>query len=77
MPAVRAGSLRALAVTGSSRAVIAPDVPTLREAGLAGYEYNSWMGIAVPAGTPHFFVTRLNTELIRALRRPEAKAWFS
>jgi tripartite-type tricarboxylate transporter receptor subunit TctC len=76
MPPVRTGKLRALAVTGSSRAEIAPDVPTLREAGLEGYEYNSWMGIAVPAGTPPSIVTRLNTELVRALHRPEAKAWF-
>jgi tripartite-type tricarboxylate transporter receptor subunit TctC len=76
MPAVRAGKLRALAVTGSSRAEIAPDVPTLSEAGLARYEYNSWMGIAVPAGTPHFIVARLNAELIRALRQSEAKTWF-
>jgi tripartite-type tricarboxylate transporter receptor subunit TctC len=76
MPAVRVGKLRALAVTGSSRAEIAPDVPTLREAGLADYEYSSWMGIAVPAGTPRFIVARLNTELVRALHQPEAKAWF-
>jgi tripartite-type tricarboxylate transporter receptor subunit TctC len=55
---------------------IAPDVPTMREAGLARYEYNSWMGIAVPAGTPSSIVVRLNTELVRALRQPEVKAWF-
>jgi len=76
MPAVKAGKLRALAVTGSGRAEIAPDVPTFREAGLGEYEYSSWMGIAVPAGTPRFIVDRLNTELVRALRQPEAKAWF-
>ena len=76
MPAVGTGKLRALAVTGARRAEIAPNVPTLREAGLAGYEYNAWMGIAVPAGTPHFIVTRLNAELVRALRQPEAKRGF-
>jgi tripartite-type tricarboxylate transporter receptor subunit TctC len=76
MPAVRAGKLRALALTGSSRAEIAPDVPTVREAGLANYEYSSWMGIAVPSGTPPFVVARLNKELVRALHEPEAKAWF-
>ena len=76
MPAVKAGKLRALAVTGSSRAGIAPDVPTLREAGLGDYEYNSWMGIAVPAGTPPAIVARLNRELVHALRQPEAQAWF-
>jgi tripartite-type tricarboxylate transporter receptor subunit TctC len=76
MPAVRAGKLRALAVTGASRAAIAPDVPTLREAGVDGYEYNSWMGIAVPVGTPLSIVNRLNAELVRALRQPDSKAWF-
>lgn len=77
MPSVRTGKLRALAVTGTSRAASAPDVPTLNEADLAGYEYRSWMGIAVPAGTPKAIVARLNAELVRILRQPEAKAWFA
>jgi tripartite-type tricarboxylate transporter receptor subunit TctC len=77
MQPVNAGKLRALAVTGTSRSAVAPDVPTFIEAGLAGYEYRSWMGIAVPAGTPKAIVTRLNQELVRALRQPEAKAWFA
>jgi tripartite-type tricarboxylate transporter receptor subunit TctC len=46
------------------------------EAGLGGYEYNSWIGIAVPAGIPRPIVDRLHAELVRALRQPEAKAWF-
>jgi tripartite-type tricarboxylate transporter receptor subunit TctC len=77
MQPVNAGKLRALAVTGTSRAAIALGVPTFIEAGLAGYEYRSWMGIAVPAGTPKAIVTRLNQELVRVLRQPEAKAWFA
>jgi tripartite-type tricarboxylate transporter receptor subunit TctC len=77
MQPVNAGKLRALAVTGASRSAVAPDVPTFIESGLAGYEYRSWMGIAVPAGTPKAIVTRLNQELVRALRQPEAKAWFA
>jgi tripartite-type tricarboxylate transporter receptor subunit TctC len=77
MQPVKAGKLRALAVTGTSRAATAPDVPTFIEAGLAGYEYRSWMGIAVPAGTPKAIVTRLNQELVRVLRQPDAKAWFA
>jgi tripartite-type tricarboxylate transporter receptor subunit TctC len=77
MPPVNAGRLRALAVTGARRSSTAPDVPTVSESGLAGYEYRSWMGIAVPAGTPKAVVTRLNQELVRALRQPEAQAWFA
>jgi tripartite-type tricarboxylate transporter receptor subunit TctC len=74
---VAAGRLRALAVTGASRAASAPDVPTFIEAGLAGYEYRSWMGIAVPAGTPKAIVTRLNRELVRLLQQADAKVWFA
>ena len=77
MPPVTAGKLRALAVTGTSRSAVAPGVPTFIEAGLAGYEYRSWMGIAVPAGTPKAIVDRLNRELVRILAQPDAKAWFA
>ena len=77
MQPVNAGKLRALGVTGTSRSSIAPDVPTVTESGLAGYEYRSWMGIAVPAGTPKAIVTRLNRELVKVLRQPEAQAWFA
>ncbi len=76
MQPVNAGKLRALAMTGASRSAAAPDVPTLGESGLAGYEYRAWMGIAVPAGTPKAIVMRLNQELVRVLRQPDAKAWF-
>jgi len=76
MQPVTAGKLRALAVTGTSRTAAAPGVPTFIEAGLAGYEYRSWMGIAVPAGTPRAIVERLNRELVRILGQPDAKAWF-
>jgi tripartite-type tricarboxylate transporter receptor subunit TctC len=74
---VTTGKLRALAVTGKRRLDAAPEVPTFAESGLAGYEYNSWMGIAVPAGTPRAIVMRLNQELVRILRQPEAKVWFA
>jgi tripartite-type tricarboxylate transporter receptor subunit TctC len=49
----------------------------MMEAGIGGYEYRSWMGIAVPAGTSKAIVARLNTELVRALRTPDARAWFA
>ena len=48
----------------------------MAEAGLPGYEFTAWMGVAVPAGTPAAIVQRLNAELVRALRTPGGKAWF-
>jgi tripartite-type tricarboxylate transporter receptor subunit TctC len=77
LPQVAAGKLRALAVTGAKRVAAAPDVPTMSEAGLPGYEFTSWMGVAMPAGTPAVVVARLNAELVRVLRTPGAAAWFA
>jgi tripartite-type tricarboxylate transporter receptor subunit TctC len=48
----------------------------MAEAGLPGYDFTSWMGVAVPAGTPAAVVARLNTELVRALRTPGGQTWF-
>ena len=73
---VAAGKIRALAITGPKRIAAVPDVPTMAEAGLPGYEFTAWMGVAVPAGTPTAIVQRLNAELVRALRSPGGKAWF-
>ena len=73
---VAAGKIRALAVTAPKRVTAAPDVPTMAEAGMPGYEFTSWMGVAVPAGTPAVIVQRLNAELVRALRTPGGRAWF-
>jgi tripartite-type tricarboxylate transporter receptor subunit TctC len=73
---VAAGKIRALAITGAKRVAAAPDVPTMAEAGLPGYEFTSWMGVAVPAGTPAAIVQRLNAELVRALRTPAGQTWF-
>ncbi len=74
---VKAGRLRALAVTSSERMAAFPDVPTLQEAGLAGYEYASWIGVLAPAGTPGEIVARLNRQLVQAVRSPEGRAWFA
>jgi tripartite-type tricarboxylate transporter receptor subunit TctC len=73
---VAAGKIRALAITGAKRVASAPDVPTMAEAGLPGYEFTAWMGVAVPAGTPTAIVQRLNAELVRALRTPGGQTWF-
>lgn len=73
MPAVKAGRLRALGVTTAKRWQGAPDIPTMSEAGLAGFEVNSWFGLLAPAGTPRDIVLRLNSEVARALREPDAR----
>ena len=74
---VRAGKLRALATTGSARSTQLPDVPTLAEAGLAGYSAYVWMGLLAPKGTSPAIVDRLQRELKIALAAPEVKAFFA
>jgi tripartite-type tricarboxylate transporter receptor subunit TctC len=71
LPLVREGKLRALAQTGARRSAAAPDVPTVAEAGVAGFEATSWFALFAPAGTPRDVVTRLNTELARIFRLPD------
>jgi tripartite-type tricarboxylate transporter receptor subunit TctC len=70
---VKAGKLRALAVTGLKRLDAAPEVPTFAESGLPGFEAASWQGIMVPAGTPPAVVARLHTEIVRVLALPEIR----
>jgi tripartite-type tricarboxylate transporter receptor subunit TctC len=71
IPHVNAGKLRALAVTSSTRSVVAPDVPTMAESGLAGYDISSWQAVFAPAGTPAPIVERLYTEIARILKTPD------
>ena len=68
---VKAGKLRALAVTTKRRISAAPEVPTFEEAGLPGYEAIGWFGVVAPAGTPREIVARLNSEIRSALNSPE------
>ena len=70
---VRAGRLRALAVTSKRRIDAAPDVPTFEEAGVPGYEAIGWFGVVAPAGTPPDIVQRLNQEITAALNVPEIR----
>jgi len=72
-PLAKAGKLRALAVTTAKRSAIAPDVPTLAESGLAGYEVGSWQGVFAPAGTPPDIVKRLNAEMVKIINMPDVK----
>ena len=70
-PQVKGGKLKALAVTSSKRSFVAPEVPTMAEAGLAGYDISSWQAMYAPAGTPRDIVARLHAETVKALRSPE------
>ena len=70
-PHVQTGKLRALAVTGTKRMASFPDVPTMREAGVAGYELTFWLGVWAPAGTPAPVVAKLNEMVVNALRSPK------
>lgn len=67
LPHIKAGKLRALALTGAVRAPVLPSLPTLTELGFAGFNITSWFGLFAPAGTPQPIVERLNTEVNRAL----------
>jgi tripartite-type tricarboxylate transporter receptor subunit TctC len=72
-PLAKAGKLRALAVTTAKRSSVAPDVPTLAESGLPGFEVGSWQGVFAPAGTPPEIVKRLNAEIVKALNLPDVR----
>jgi tripartite-type tricarboxylate transporter receptor subunit TctC len=75
-PTVLGGQLRALGTTGKVRSKLLPDVPTVSEGGVPGYEATIWLGIMAPAGTPKAIVDKLNAEINKVLARPEVKeAW--
>ena len=67
LPHVRAGKLRAYGVTSAKRAPGAPEIPTIAEAGLPGYDAVTWFGVLAPAGTPHPIVTKLHMNVVRAV----------
>ena len=73
LPHIKAGKLRALAVTGEKRMASMPEVPTVAESGFPGYEASSWYGILAPAGTSREIVARLNAEFLKALEQPEVR----
>ncbi len=77
LPQVRAGKLKGLAVTGAKRSPLAPELPTVAESGLPGFEGVTWFGFAVPAATPKEVVVRLNTELNRALQSADIQEKFA
>ncbi|WP_423197053.1 MULTISPECIES: tripartite tricarboxylate transporter substrate binding protein [unclassified Cupriavidus] len=73
---LRAGKMKAIAVTGQTRSVLLPDVPTVAEAGVPGYEVNVWFGIQAPAGTPAPVVQKLNGEIAKVLAEPDVVKRF-
>jgi tripartite-type tricarboxylate transporter receptor subunit TctC len=76
LPHIRAGKLRAIAVAGKTRSALLPNVPTIDESGLKGYNAHSWLGIFVPAATPKPIIERLQKELAAALKAPAVREKF-
>jgi tripartite-type tricarboxylate transporter receptor subunit TctC len=77
MPHVRSGKLRALGVTTAKRSPSVPDVPTIEESGLTGFEQSAWHGLFAPAGTPEPIITKLSAEVVRILRLPDVEQRFA
>ena len=76
LPFMASGRVRALATSGARRATAAPDLPTIAEAGVAGYEANNWWAVGAPAGTPPAIINKLTTEMARYLKLPETLKRF-
>jgi len=73
LPQARAGRIRALAVSSAARVEIAPELPTVAESGLPGFEAIAWYNMFAPAGTPRGIVNRINAEVNRLLAQPEVR----
>jgi len=71
LPHVKSGRVRPLGVTTLKRVTVMPDVPTISEQGLKGFETGSWFGVAVPSGTPRDIITKLHGEVVRITKLPE------
>jgi tripartite-type tricarboxylate transporter receptor subunit TctC len=76
-PQLKAGTLRALAVTTKARSPVLPDVPTVDEAGVKGFEDITFNGLAAPAGTPREILVKLHAEIVKALQTPELRDRFA
>jgi tripartite-type tricarboxylate transporter receptor subunit TctC len=77
LPLVKMGKLKALGMTSLTRSPLAPDVPTVAESGVAGYQANIWNGVLAPAATPKGVIAALNTELVRVMSAPETRERFA
>ena len=76
LPHIKSGKLRALAVTSAKRSSVAPELPTIAEAGVTGYEHSSWVGILAPAKTPRPVIEKLHGEIVKIVQAPDVKALF-
>lgn len=76
VPHVKSGKLATIAVSTGKRSSLLPDVPTIAESGVPGYESGSWNGVLAPAGTPKYIVELLNRELVKSLHSAEMRDWF-
>lgn len=74
LPQIKAGKARAVALTGRTRSALAPDVPTVAESGVAGYDFETWFGIVLPRGTPAPIVERLSKEIQAVMAQPDTRA---
>ncbi|MET0164953.1 MAG: tripartite tricarboxylate transporter substrate binding protein [Vicinamibacterales bacterium] len=77
LPHVKSGKLKMIAVTSPNRSPHVPDVPTVSESGVPGYEVSVWFGIAAPGGTPKPIITKLNAEIVKILNMPDVKQKFA
>jgi tripartite-type tricarboxylate transporter receptor subunit TctC len=73
LPQIASGKLKALAVTTAKRIAQMPDVPTLQEAGVPGYDASNWLALLAPAGTPREIVMRLNSEIAKLMGQPDVQ----
>lgn len=71
MPFIKSGKLRAIATTGAKRDPFLPDLPTIAESGVSGYEAGVWFGLVAPAGTPKKIIAKLNSEMLKGLKSPD------
>jgi tripartite-type tricarboxylate transporter receptor subunit TctC len=74
LPQIRSGKLRAIAVSTVKRSPLMPDLPTIAEAGVSGYDFNGWFGLFAPAGTPKPVIDTLAAAAVRAVQSPDLKA---
>jgi tripartite-type tricarboxylate transporter receptor subunit TctC len=77
IPPIRSGKLRALAVTSARRLALLPDIPTMQEAGIPGYEVTGWNGVLAPAATPRDIVNKVHADIDRVLKRADVREWMA
>ncbi|AZS77089.1 tripartite tricarboxylate transporter substrate binding protein [Achromobacter spanius] len=74
LPQIKAGKVRAVALTGGERSPLVPDVPTVAESGVAGYDFQTWFGVVMPKGTPEPVVTKMSKEIQAVMAEPDTRA---